>query len=126
MVSRWSVDGQSFGQSGGEARADNWPAQINAQGIGVGLAQINAQGIGVGLAQINAQGIGVGLVQISWLPHEQRAIQEESRLCQLDRRAMVGSEGEIDQSSILKMRAIQEGRLRQLERRAAVQMLVPA
>ena len=114
MVSRWSVDGQSFGQSGGEARADNWPAQINAQGIGVGLAQINAQGI------------GVGLVQISWLPHEQRAIQEESRLCQLDRRAMVGSKGEIAQSSILKMRAIQEGRLRQLERRAAVQMLVPA
>ena len=39
---------------------------------------------------------------------------------------MVRSEGEIAQSSILKMRAIQEGRLRQLERRAAVKMLVPA
>ena len=67
MVSRTYV----VRQSGGEARADNWPTQINVQGIGVGLAQI------------------------SWLPHEQRAIQEESRLRQLDRRAMVRSEGEI-------------------------------
>ena len=68
----------------------------------------------------------MGLAQIRWLPHEQGAIQEESRMRKLDRRAMVRSEGEIAQSSILKMRAIQEGRLCQLERRAAVQMLVPA
>ena len=56
--------------------------------------------IGVGLAQINAQGIGVGLAQISWLPHEQRAALEESRLRQLDRRAMVRSEGEIAEQHI--------------------------
>ena len=58
----WSV----VGQSGGEARADNWPWPV----------------------EINAQDIGVGLAQTTWLPHEQRAIQEESRLRQLDRRAM--------------------------------------
>ena len=69
--------------------------------------------------------IGVGLAQISWLPHEQRAIQEERKKAGcVSLTGGVRSDGEIAQSSILKMQAIQEGRLCQLERRAAV-MLVP-
>ena len=66
----------------------------------------------------------MGLAQISWLPHEQRAIQEESRLRQLDRRTMVRSEEEIVQSSMLKIK--KAGCVSLKGARAAVQMLVPA